>query len=98
MKRIIITIAAVIAIMGAAAQNKNVNISKQAPKVEQVTKTKKAAKSQGTPNGWKYPTKDGKFLPVMVGSKGGWYVDRISKDGNAYRMYLNDKQKAKCVK
>ncbi len=94
MKRIILTLALLVSLF-AGAQTKAPMAAKAQPRTEQVAKSK----TQGVPNGLKYPTKDGKRLPVMVGAKGGWYVERVSaKTGKPYRMYLNDKQKAKCVK
>lgn len=96
MKKIITLIAALAIMMGASAQRPNNATSKlpSVPRIEQVSD--KQQPKQGKPTGKYYTTKDGDRLPVYQGSKGGLYVERVSKrTGKPYRQYLNNKQKAK---
>lgn len=96
MKRIVIIIAALAIMMGASAQRLNNATSKlpTVPSIEQVSD--KQQPKQGKPTGKFYTTKDGDRLPVYQGSKGGMYVERVSKrTGKPYRQYLNKRQQAK---
>ena len=94
MKKLIITLAALI-MMGAtsaSAATQAQNQAKSQPKTEQVTGPQgKKVKNNGTLTKHTY-----KGYPVYQGSKGGLYVERVSKrTGKPYRQYLNKRQQAK---
>lgn len=98
MKKFITLIAALAIMMGASAQRLNNATTKlpTVPRIEQTDKQQPKQPKQGKPTGKFYTTKDGDRLPVYQGSKGGLYVERVSKrTGKPYRQYLNRKQKNK---
>lgn len=92
MKKIIITLAALI-MMGAtsaSAATQAQNQSKNQPKTEQVTGQQqgKKVKNNGTLTKHTY-----KGYPVYQGSKGGYYIIRVSKKtGNEYKQYIKQDQ------
>ena len=90
MKKIIITLAALIAMsMSPAAATQAQNQANQ-PKTEQVTgqQQSKKVKNNGKPTGHTY-----KGYPVYQGAKGGYYVIRTSKKtGNEYKQYVKPEQ------
>ncbi len=92
MKKLIITLAALI-MMGATSASAATQAQTQAksqPKTEQVTGQQqgKKVKNNGKPTGHTY-----KGYPVYQGSKGGYYVIRVSKkSGNEYKQYIKPEQ------
>ena len=103
MKRLLITLCTLLIIVGsAAAQRVKRDASGRLLRTETIVskpRTDTIANRNGKATGYFYKTSDGQYLPVMQGSKGGLYVDRVSKKtGEPYRMYLDEKQKAKLIK
>lgn len=93
MKRLLITICAALAIMGASAQ-RTTTTQQAKPLTQAVTKLPTDSKQQnqskgkeikpGTPTPHTY-----KGYPVYQGAKGGYYVIRTSqKTGNQYKQYI----------
>lgn len=88
MKKLIITVVALLTIMGAASQTKSAMNENGKPAIEQVATGKKVVKNNGTPTGRTY-----KGYPVYKGAKGGMFVIRVSKKtGNEYKQYVKDEQ------
>ena len=88
MKKLIITVVALLSIMGAASQTKNTMSTTNKPATEQVSADKKAVKNNGTLTTHTY-----KGMPVYQGSKGGLYVIRVSKKtGREYKQYIKPEQ------
>lgn len=91
MKKIIITLAALI-MMGATSASAATQAQNQAnqPKTEQITSQAqgKKVKNNGTLTKHTY-----KGYPVYQGSKGGYYIIRVSKKtGNEYKQYIKPEQ------
>lgn len=90
MKRLIITLAALIAMSMSPAAAQQRTETKTQPKTEQVTGQAqgKKVKNNGKPTGHTY-----KGYPVYQGAKGGYYVIRVSKKtGNEYKQYIKPEQ------
>lgn len=90
MKRLIITLAALIAMSMSPAAAQQRTETKTQPKTEQVTGQQqgKKVKNNGKPTGHTY-----KGYPVYQGTKGGYYVIRTSKKtGNEYKQYVKPEQ------
>ena len=90
MKKLIITMAALIAISMSPAAAQQRTESKTQPKTEQITNQAqgKKVKNNGKPTGHTY-----KGYPVYQGSKGGHYIIRTSKKtGNEYKQYIKPDQ------
>lgn len=92
MRKIIITLAALI-MMGAtsaSAATQAQTQTKTQPKTEQITNQAqgKKVKNNGTMTKHTY-----KGYPVYQGSKGGYYIIRVSKKtGNEYKQYIKQDQ------
>lgn len=90
MKRLIITLAALIAMSMSPAAAQQHTETKTQPKTEQVTGQAqgKKVKNNGKPTSHTY-----KGYPVYQGAKGGYYVIRTSKNsGNEYKQYVKPEQ------
>ena len=90
MKKLIITLAALIAMSMSPAAAQQRTESKNQPKTEQITSQAqgKKVKNNGKPTGHTY-----KGFPVYQGAKGGYYVIRTSKKtGNEYKQYVKPEQ------
>lgn len=89
MKKIIITLAALIAMSMSPAAAQQRTETKSQPKTEQITSQQgKKVKNNGTLTKHTY-----KGYPVYQGSKGGYYVIRVSKKtGNEYKQYIKAEQ------
>lgn len=88
MKRIVLTLIALVALMGASAQNTQKADTSKAKTEKVNTQGKKAVKNNGTLTKHTY-----KGYPVYQGAKGGYYVIRTSKKtGNVYKQYIKPEQ------
>lgn len=90
MKRLIITLAALIAMSMSPAAAQQRTEAKTQPKTEQITNQAqgKKVKNNGTLTKHTY-----KGYPVYQGAKGGYYVIRTSKKtGNEYKQYIKSEQ------
>ena len=87
MKRLLITICAALAIMGASAQAKQMQ-----PKAVKATTEVQAPKGKEIKPG-KATNHTYKGYPVYQGAKGGYYVIRVSKkSGKEYKQYIKPEQ------
>lgn len=90
MRKIIITLAALIAMSMSPAAAQQRTETKNQPKTEQVISQAqgKKVKNNGTLTKHTY-----KGYPVYQGSKGGYYIIRVSKKtGNEYKQYVKQEQ------
>ena len=88
MKRLVLTLIALVALMGAAQTTTTTQKADNKAKTEKVANGKKTVKNNGTLTKHTY-----KGYPVYQGAKGGYYVIRTSKKtGNEYKQYVKPEQ------